>query len=302
VPQFFVFPLILVATLTVIYLGLRWLSGSTPSDARQLLMDLRLSGPHSRWQVAQQLADGLQRGRLTLDSVPPAELAAVYEGLVPASLAGFDQGARQDAIRTQQFLLNTLAFKGDPALTHYATEALASEESEVRMAGLYALLRMEDPAAVPALTDHLGSGIHEERLLALGGLARLGTPEALDAISGLVGGADTLDHRNAVLALADNRDARAMPWLVDMLDRSSYDTDPALDHPDYAQSDEATRVAARTNAVDHFLENAARAAGKLGDPTLVPPLERLKQADPSVKVQSAALNALHSMTAVPETN
>ena len=77
VPQFFVFPLILVATLTVIYLGLRWLSGSTPSDARQLLVDLRLSGPHSRWQVAQQLADGLQRGRLTLDTVPPAELAAV---------------------------------------------------------------------------------------------------------------------------------------------------------------------------------------------------------------------------------
>jgi len=294
-PQFFVFPLILVGTLTVAYLGLRLLVGFDGGDARELIADIRgAGGPHARWQAMHGLADGLRRGRLTLDGVPSAELAELYADL------GSEPGP--DGAQTRQFLLEVLQWKKAPELTAIATGALADDDAGVRLSALYALAQMQDPAAVGALTELLEQGSSEERFVALGALALTGTPEARDAIATQVGGGDTMLHRNAVLALAQAGDARAVPHLPALLRRAGYEGDARLDGPDAALKDEASRLAAREDVIEQFLVNAARASAKL-DPaaaaSVIPLLRELRRDDPSLKVRSAAINALHDL-GVPE--
>jgi hypothetical protein len=287
-PQFFVFPLILVVTLTAAYLGLRLLVGFDSSSVPELLADIRSApGPHGRWQSMHSLADGLRRERLKLDDVPVSELTALY-----AAYAG-------DSPQMRQFLLQVLQWKRAPELTAIALGALEDGDPDVRLSALYALAQMEDPAAVPALVARLLSDSREERFVALGALARIGTPEARDAIAGLLAGSDPELWRNAVLALAGAGDVRAAPHLAGLLRRESYAGDASLEGPDAGRQDETSRAAARADVEEQFLVNAARAAGRLRDPALVPLLEQLRANDPSVKVRSAAIGALHDLHALP---
>ena len=288
-PQFFVFPLILVATLTAAYFGLRMLVGSTSKDARELIAEVRAaSGEHGQWQSLHALADGLRTGRLDLEGVTPAELAALYR-----DVSG--QGPQQ-----RQFLLEVLGWKQDPELTALAVEALAAGEPEVRMAALFALTRMADAAAQPALARVLREGDAEERWVALAALAHVGNEPARDAIAAQLGGDDSVLHRNAVLALAQAGDRRASPWLPALLDRAAYEADSRLDGEDSALRDEASRAAARASVVEQFLVSACRAAAHVDDPALRPLLQALGSNDPSLKVRSAALSALADLEALPE--
>ena len=288
-PQFFVFPLILVATLTAAYFGLRLLVGSSSKDARELIAEVRTaSGEHGQWQSLHALADGLRTGRLDLEDVTPAELAALYR-----DVSG--QGPQQ-----RQFLLEVLGWKKDPELTALAIEALEAPESEVRLAALFALTRMAAAAAEPALTRVLREGDAEERWVALAALARVGNEPARDAIAGQLGGDDSVLHRNAVLALAQAGDRRASPWLPALLDRASYEADSRLDGEESALRDEASRAAARASVVEQFLVSACRAAAHVDDPSLRPLLQALGSNDPSLKVRSAALSALADLEALPE--
>ena len=105
-PQFFVFPLILVATLAAAWLGLRMLVGDGGGDAQELIAQIRgAAGEHGRWQAAHGLADGLRRGRVTLDEVATADVAALYDSYAAESP------------QMQQFLLEMLGWKQDRALT-----------------------------------------------------------------------------------------------------------------------------------------------------------------------------------------
>ena len=288
-PQFFVFPLILVATLTAAYFGLRMLVGSSSADARELIGQVRAaSGEHGQWQSLHALADGLRTGRLDLDEVSAAELAGLYRDVA-------DQGPQQ-----RQFLLEVLGWKRDPELTALAVEALGAPEPDVRMAALFALTRMEDAAAEPALAKVLAEGDDEERWVALAALAHIGNDTARDAIAGLLGGENTVLHRNAVLALAQAGDRRASPWLPALLDRAAYAGDSRLDGTEAALRDEASRAAARESVVEQFLVSACRAAAHVDDPALRPLLQALSSNDPSLKVRSAAISALEDLEPPPE--
>jgi hypothetical protein len=290
-PQFFVFPLILVATLAAAWLGLRMLVGGGGGDARELIADIRAaSGPHGRWQAAHGLADGLRRGRVTLDEVPAAELAALYDAYAAESPA------------MQQFLLEMLGWKREPALTGRALAALDADDEQVRMAALLALANLEDEAAVPRLVAVLQDGERDERWMAMGALARVGGAEALSAIAGMLGGEDTVLHRNAVLALAQAGDLRAAPWLPALLTRAAYAEDSRLDGPDAALQDAQSRAAARESVVEQFLVSACRAASHMADPSVAPLLQALRTDDPSVKVRSAAINALHDLGVTQESS
>jgi hypothetical protein len=282
-PQFFVFPLILVITLTVTYFGLRMLVGFEPDSARELLADIRTaSGPGARWQAMHSLADGLRRGRLSLADVPADELSALYR-----DYAG-------DSPQARMYLLQVVAWKQDPALTALAREALSDPDPDVRLSALMALSNAKDSSAVPALVAVLHGPEPAERFLALGALAATGTPEARDAVAGELTSEDGILRRNAALALGAAGDSRAAPYLPALLVRASYDSDPALGDPD-PTLDEASRAAKREDVVEQFLVSATRAAARLGDPSLLPLLEQMRANDPSVKVRSAAINALHDI-------
>lgn len=302
-PQFFVFPLILVATLAAAWLGLRLLVGGEPDDARAVLDDIRgAAGPHGRWQAMHTLADGVRRGNLSLDDVPASELVALWTTY--AAPQGDTPEAREQTALTRHWLLQVLAVKRAPELTGIARGALEDGNADVRRAALAALAEMRDPAALPDLVRVLSGGDEGERFLALGAVARLaadGSAPAADAVAGLLAGSDGLLARNAVLALADAGDPRAAAGLPALLVRANYDLDPALDGPEAALRDEASRAHARDEVVEGFLVQACRAAAKSPDPALSPALRALADNDPSLKVRSAAINALHDRGAFPET-
>jgi|GEM_PF-1947339 len=294
-PQFFVFPLILVGTLTVAWLGLRLLVGAPAADARSLLAEIRVAaGPHGRWQAMHELSDGLRRGSLTLDTVPAAELASLWTDY--GTPQGDSPEALEQAALTRQWLLQVLPWKRSPELLSIVLSALGDSHGDVRLSALAALAQMREPDSAPALAQILAQGSDEERFVALAALGRLaadGSAPAADAVAGLLGRSDGVLHRNAVLALADAGDPRAAPWLPPLLVRDNYALDGSLDGPDAALRDEASRAAARADVVEQFLVSACRAAGKSRDPALAPLLRALCGTDPSLKVRSAAISALH---------
>ncbi|HEX5012035.1 MAG TPA: HEAT repeat domain-containing protein [Planctomycetota bacterium] len=303
-PQFFVFPLILVATLTAAWLGLRLLVGGSPDDAREVLAEIRsAAGPHGRWQAMHELADGLRRGSLNLDAVPASELAALWAEFGTPPPPGVGAAEREQAALTRQWLLAVLQWKRAPELTAIALSALSDEDGTVRLSALAALAEMRDPAAREALAGVLRDGSDEERFIALAALGRLaagGDGAAADAVADQLGQGDGVLQRNAILALADAGDARSAPGLPALLVRANYDGDASLDGPDAALRDEDSRAAARATVVEQFLVSACRAAGKSRDPALGPLLRALEADDPSLKVRSAALGALHDRGESPE--
>ena len=290
-PQFFVFPAILVATLTAVYLLLRVLAGSGDESVPELLADLEAAGPHGRWQVLQTLATGLQQGRLDLDEVSSEELLALYERYRDVAETPLERA------RMQQYLLGIVAAKRDPVFTPLALEALESSDESLRQHALRALGLLADPAALPALEQRLAGEDRDERLLALGALANIDDDRSRELLAGSLRSEDSILARNAALLLVrePHRDARAKPFLIHMLSREGYAKDPSLDGELRDLMDEDSREAARADAVETFLVMACLAASELGDPAAVPPLQVLRETDPSLKVRSAAIDALHAL-------
>lgn len=293
-PQFFVFPAILVATLLGVYLVLRMLWGAESDSAAELLQQVRTAGPHERWQVLHTLADGLRRKTLDLEQVPSADLADLYESYA-------DEGRDAEERATLRgYLLQIVAHKHDPSLTHLALEALDDPDAQVRNNALIALAIMRDPAALEAARHELEAGTDDERLLALGVLGNLEGPDARDVLAGLLRDHDTIVARNAVLLLARAGDARATPFLLHMLERDSYAGDVQLDGTLRDVQDESSRRSVRDAAVESFLVAACQAAAALGDAAAVPLLRDLREGDLPLKVKSAAIDALHDLGAASE--
>lgn len=287
-PQFFVFPAILVVTLTAIYLLLRMVVGAEPDSAREVLDEFQAAGPHGRWQVMHSLADGLRRGRLDLDGIPSAELARIYE----TEMLRGGEGLEGQTMRAT--LLHVLAGKGDPALTHYALEALEASSDELRMAALAALASMGDPSTVGVLETHVSSPVAGVRLMALGALGNIDSPEADAAIAAACGSEDAIVARNAVLLSARRGNADALPMLLRLLDSDSYSGDLTMEQG-LAELDQDSRARAVAAAAETFLIQACQAAAALGDPAVVESLQKLRETDRPVKVRSAAITALDAL-------
>lgn len=285
-PQFFVFPLILVITVTAIYLLLRMLSGIEAQSATELVQAVRSApGDQSRWQAAYNLSDSLRQGRVTLDDVDAASVHGLYDDLAPQS---------QDL---KIFLLTVLAYKAGSESTDRILTALADDTApEVREQALYALYALGDPTSVPSLLEVLDEGPWDEKWLAMGALGEIGSPEALSGLAARLDETESgLEYRNLVITLAAAGDARAAEWLAPMLTRADYEGDTSILGQDFGMLSEASREARQGNMIELFLVNACRAAESLGDASLIEPLQRLRQDDASTKVKSAAIHALDAL-------
>lgn len=287
-PQFFVFPAILVLTLTAIYLLLRVVVGTEAGSARDLLDEFKAAGPHSRWQLMHSLADGLKRRRLQLDEVPVRELALIYE----AEMQRVGEGPQGDIMRST--LLHVLAWKHDPSLTHFAVEALDGASEELVMAALAALATMADPSTVEVIARQLDAPVAGVRLMALGALGNIESPAADAALVAALTASDAMVARNAALLTARRRNLAALPMLLRLLDPESYAGDGSMELG-LSEFDEASRAQALAGSTEAFLIQACQAAATLGDPAVVAGLQKLREPDRSVKVRSAAINALDAL-------
>ena len=272
--QFFIFPMAIVAACVAVFVIFGLIS-SDAKTARDHLADVRRGGGMfgvKRWQAAFAFAGAL-------DADKGRAAAAREPELVKETVALFEE-SKDDDPRVRRYLALALGRMRDPgavpALLGVVRDPAADQDAETLIHSILALGAIGDPAAVPELVrlaTHADAGLRKAAVHALGSFD---TPEARAALARALEDPVPDVRWNAALVLARRKEPAAAPVVAHMLDRAHLASVPDLT-PDQA---------------DDVVLQAIAAAAVLGDPSLRPPLERLKDADPNLKVREAARVAL----------
>ena len=268
--QFFVFPMAIVAVCVAVFVIFGLVAGESkgPKDYLDLV---RTGSANQRWQAAFELAKELQAKK------DPALAEPAFAALL---LDTFGQ-AKNDDPRVRRYLALALGRLGNPSavpvlLETVAAPAGAEDDAETRIYAMWALGAIGDEAAVPELVrlaSDADPGIRKSALHALGAFA---TDDARRTLAAGLDDAVEDVRWNAALGLARQKDERAAPVLLQMLDRDHLAQVEGL-RPDQAQE---------------ALLQAVAAAASLDDPGLRGALEKLRISDPDLKVREAARLAL----------
>ena len=271
--QFFLIPLSVVAVVVAIYGGFRMMvtDERTPEE---YLLDVRAGGRDRRWPAAYELS------RLMGD--PGTEER--HPGLGQALVDGFVQSQGDDP-RIRRYLALAIGRLGMPPPGTMAalTEALDDADSETVISVVWALASLGDEAIVPRIVSMYQSpdaGVRKMAVYALGVLPDDGAHTTLRAALG----DPTPDVQwNAAVALARHGDSRSAGVLARMLDR---------DHVTGLVTASETRI----DPAGEVMISGLRAVAGLGSggvgEDLRSAVAALAEYDPSVKVQSAALETL----------
>ncbi len=269
--QFVLFPLGIVVVAVAIFL----LFGRLANDEHSIpdyLSEIRSGSAHERWQAAYQLSKSLKRGEGKRYPNLEGQVAALYAG------------SKHDDPRIRRYLSMVLGTLGDRRATPLLLDGLSDRDTDNRLYALMALGELRDPAATPAVAAAAAvDGEKDIRKAAFYALGAIGDPRAVPI---LVKGLDdeSPDVRwNAAVALSRFGDARALPRLREMLDRSRLDRVKEMRED---QKEDAMIVA---------MSAYARLAGR----GAAPELRRIAAGDPSLRVQSAAKDALLSVDRTP---
>jgi HEAT repeat protein len=165
------------------------------------------------------------------------------------------------------------------------TRGLDDADSEARISAIWALGSSGDPTVVPRLAPLVTSddaGIRKMAVYALGALP--GDEQVIPLRTALQ---DTQpDVRwNAAVALARHNSPAGEGVLREMLDRTLVEGTVVRGVSQFADQ----------NPVDEVIISGIRAAAALKSEGLRPAVEKLSQQDPSMKVRTAALEALSDM-------
>jgi HEAT repeat protein len=272
--QFFIFPMAIVAACVAVFVIFGLIS-SDAKTARDHLADVRRGGGMfgvKRWQAAFAFAGALE-------SDQGQDAAKRDPELVKETVALFEE-SKEDDPRVRRYLALALGRMRDPggvpALLAVVRDPASEQDPETLIHSILALGAIGDPSAVPelaSLATHTDAGLRKAAAHALG---PFDTPEARTALNRALEDPVADVRWNAALVLARRREPAAMPVVAQMLDRSHLSTVPGLT-PDQA---------------DDVVLQAVAAAAALGEPSLKPQLERLRDSDPNLKVREAARLAL----------
>lgn len=270
--QFIAFPVLIVLPVV----GLIAAFANLAHEGRGCLDDLRaLAGsaatPNARWQAAYALAQGLRPGERCRGEVSAADLGAAYDA------------AGDDDPRVRRFLVLAMGLLGDRAAVPRLLDALESPDEEARIYAIQALGALGDPAARPRLEVLLAdrdAGLRKAAAYALGAMG----PEAIPALRAALADPIADVRWNAALALARNGDAGGLEVIGEMLDRGRVAS--AL------TADGAPVSAAQIEAAILEAIKAVVVLGALEREDIRSLLRNLAEGDPSLRVRSAALEAL----------
>ena len=264
--QFVVFPLGVVLIAVLIF----FLFGKLASDEQNIpdyLNAIRSGSSHERWQAAYQLSKSLKRGE-----------AVRYPNLEP-QVASLYVNSKTDDPRIRRYLGMVLGTLGDRRATPLLLDGLNDREIDNRLYALIALGELHDPASVPRISR---AATDEDKDIRKTAYFTLGAIADVSAVPTLVNGLqdEVPDVRwNAAVALARLGDRRAAGPLREVLDRSRLNSITAMRED---QKEDAMIV-----AMAAYVKVAGRDAA--------PDLQRIAATDPSLRVRSAARQALEKI-------
>ncbi len=261
--QFVIFPLGIVA----VAVGIFMLFGQLATDKQGIpdyLNEVQSGGRRERWQAAYQLSQLINVGE-----------AKKYPNLVN-DVARVYQDAKNDDPRIRQYLSMVLGNLGDRRATPLLVEALKDPGIDTRIYAALALGRLHDPAAVPPLLQQLAGSDNDVRKAAAYALGEIGDRRAVEPLVAVLGDAEANVRFNAAIALTRMGDKRAIGVIREMLDRSRLDRVASM-RPEQKEQTILAAIPALTKIAP---EEAAQVLGPLA------------QSDPSMRVRSAAKEAL----------
>jgi HEAT repeat protein len=264
--QFVVFPLGVVAIAVLIF----FLFGKLATDEQGIpdyINAIRSGSSHERWQAAYQLSKSLKRGEARRYPNLEHDVATLYAG------------SKSDDPRIRRYLGMVLGQLGDRRATPVLLDGLNDHDPDNRIYALTALGELRDPAAVPRIAKAVTDDDKDVRATAYYTLGAIGDPSAVPVLaSGLQD--ETPDVRwNAAIALARLGDPRAVGVLREVLDRSRLNNVTGM----------------REDQKEDAMIVAMSAYAKLSGKGAAPDLQRLAGSDPSLRVRSAAKQALTQM-------
>ena len=270
--QFFLIPLIVVATVAAVYFGFRVLLDDerTPSE---YLNDIRVGGRERRWPAAYELS------RLMND--PDIQLE--YPELGSSLLRAFEASDGDDPRVRRYLALAVGRLQSPPPETiERLVNALDDADSEIRISVIWALGSLGDVSVVPELQRVYGSddaGVRKMAVYALG---------AIDGDSQMVTLRTALNdvapdvQWNAAIALARHGSDYGLSVLRRMLDR------------EYVKKivDPETGSGTNIDPVAEVMISGLQAVSMLEAKSLQEAVVELSQTDQSMQVRQAALEAL----------
>ncbi len=261
--QFVLFPLGIV----VVAVGIFLLFGKLASEEHSIpdyLSEIRSGSKHERWQAAYQLSKSLKRGEAKKYPNLEEQVAAIYTG------------SKSDDPRIRRYLSMVLGTLGDRRATPLLLEGLNDRDTDNRLYALMALGELHDPAAVPRVAAAASDEDKDIRKAAIYSLGAIGDAGAVPTLAKALEDSSADVRWNAAIALSRFGDQRALPGLREMLDRSRLDRIKEMRED---QKEDAMIV-----AMSAYVRLAGRDA--------MPELQRMAASDPSLRVQSAAKDAL----------
>lgn len=270
--QFFLIPLIVVATVAAVYFGFRVLLDDerTPSE---YLNDIRVGGRERRWPAAYELS------RLMND--PDIQLE--YPELGSSLLRAFEASDGDDPRVRRYLALAVGRLQSPPPETiERLVNALDDADSETRISVIWALGSLGDVSVVPELQRVYGSddaGVRKMAVYALG---------AIDGDSQMVTLRTALNdvapdvQWNAAIALARHGSDYGLSVLRRMLDR------------EYVKKivDPETGSGTNIDPVAEVMISGLQAVSMLEAKSLQEAVVELSQTDQGMQVRQAALEAL----------
>ena len=270
--QFFLIPLIVVASVAAVYFGFRVLLDDerTPSE---YLNDIRVGGRERRWPAAYELSRLMDNPDIQLE----------YPELGNSLLRAFEASDGDDPRVRRYLALAVGRLQSPPPETiERLVNALDDADSETRISVIWALGSLGDASVVPELQRVYGSddaGVRKMAVYALG---------AIDGDSQMVTLRTALNdvapdvQWNAAIALARHGSDYGLSVLRRMLDR------------EYVKKivDPETRAGTNIDPVAEVMISGLQAVSMLEATSLQAAVVELSKTDQSMQVRQAALEAL----------
>jgi HEAT repeat protein len=266
--QFFIIPLVIIATAAGIFLLFGLLTEESRT-ASEYLAEVRTGSKTRRYQAAYELSKYLVYKKEEAQAEPgfATQLARVFSEL---------EGQEPEVRR---YLALALGHMEDPRTVDALLGGVSDPDSETRIYSIWALGAVGDPRAVPDLAAILSDADPGVRKMAAHSLGNLGDPAAGPALQAALDDPVADVRWNAALALGQLADPAGTQVLLRMVER------------DYLDGVEGITPVQKKEVMVNAIKVLAVLQGE-GTEEL---LHRLAQDDPDLEVRSVAMTALAAL-------